>query len=264
MTLSRRSTLETLGALGAASAMTGTALAVDEHETDERDDYLEATAAVRVAHFSADAPDVDVYFDDERVLSAVAFDEISSYLEIEPDTHTVAITAAGDAETVVFEDEISFGRAFYTIAAIGDLETETVRPLILTDAGSALVRLDHAAADAPAVSVSANDGRLSLYEDVSFGDVTDYVALPAGQYTLEVSEAGDDNDSADHEGEGADDTAPITTFEVDLEHGGAYTVCALGAREAAGEAGALSMTVTGDGPTAGSVDDEMDESLRER
>lgn len=257
MTISRRSTLETLGAVGAGSAMTGSALAVDEHETDDGDgetsgdDGPEAVAAVRVAHFSSDAPAVDVYLDDDRVLSDVSFGEISSYLEVEPGTAAVRITAAGDPETVVFDDEVAVGRAFYTIAAIGTLGDETFRPLVLTDAGSTLVRLRHAAADAPAVSVTADDGQLSLYEAVSFGDVTDYVALPAGQYTLEVSEAGDDTDSADHEGERADDTAPITTFDVDLERGGAYTAYAVGDQGSADEAGPLSVTVVEDGPTAG-------------
>ncbi|MCU4740671.1 DUF4397 domain-containing protein [Natronoglomus mannanivorans] len=354
MTLSRRSTLKTIGALGAGTAMTGTALAVGEHEDDDReadderaDGDLEAAAAVRVAHFSTDAPDVDVYLDDEQVLSGVAFDEVSSYLEVEPGPHSVRITAADDSETVVFEDEVSFSRAFYTIAAIGELEAETFRPLILTDAGSALVRLGHAAADAPAVSVTGNDGQMSLYENVSFGDVTNYVALPAGQYTLEVTEARDeasdseaggtapehdevedaeenddehdtddtegddyeseeyDDDDADHDededadvdddyedddngdaddydngedddedvddeqaldedsddAEHTDDTDPITTFEVDLEQGGAYTAYAVGAQEGTddGDGDELSVTVTEDGPMAEGMDDGMDD-----
>ncbi len=249
MTISRRSTLETLGAVGAGSAMTGSALAVDEHEADDgdgetsADDGPEAVAAVRVAHFSSDAPAVDVYLDDDRVFSDVSFGEISSYLEVEPGTAAIRITAAGDPETVVFDDEVSVGRAFYTIAAIGTLEDETFRPLVLTDAGSALVRLHHAAADASAVSVTTNDGQLSLYEGVSFGDVTDYVALPAGRYTLDVTAAGGGDDT--------DDATPIATFDVDLERGGAYTAYAVGDRESADEAGPLSVTVTEDGPTAG-------------
>jgi hypothetical protein len=39
-------------------------------------------AQVRVAHFSPDAPAVDVYVNDDRVLSGVKYKTVSKYLEL--------------------------------------------------------------------------------------------------------------------------------------------------------------------------------------
>ncbi|WP_050051333.1 DUF4397 domain-containing protein [Halostagnicola sp. A56] len=210
MTTTRRATMAAIGALGAGATLTGSALAVGEHEDDERsqeetdEEVPDAVAAVRVAHFSPDAPAVDIYVDGERVLQSISYDEVSPYLEIEPGEAELTITAAGDSEAVVFEDSVYFGRAFYTVAAVGELEADTFSPLILTDAGSSLVRLVHASPDAPAVDVVGNDGAMELFENVSFGTATNYVALPAGSYALDVLPAAGGSGEPDAGGEAPD------------------------------------------------------------
>lgn len=129
MTLSRRSTIKAIGVVGTGSALTGTALAINEHEDDERE-ADEATAdneelgAIRVGHFSPDAPNVDVYIDDQQILSDVGYGDLTPYLEIVPGTYSVAITAAGDDEPV-YEGTIVVDAEFYTAAALGELEGES-------------------------------------------------------------------------------------------------------------------------------------------
>ncbi|WP_345782515.1 DUF4397 domain-containing protein [Halostagnicola sp. A-GB9-2] len=229
----RRATLSAIGALGAGAALTGSALAVGEHEDDERapddetgdDEVPDGVSAVRVAHFSPDAPAVDIYLDGEQVLESVGYNDVTPYLEIEPGTAAVTITAAGDAEAVVFEDDVHFGQAFYTVAAIGELEADTFSPLILTDAGSALIRLAHASPDAPAVDVVGNDGSMDLFENVSFGMATNYVALPAGSYSLDVLPAANGAEEPDaggeapeYDGDGADETEHDVDQNGDGDH----------------------------------------------
>lgn len=128
MTLSRRSAITAIGVVGTGSMVSGTVLAVSEHEDDERDSEAapedENVGAIRVGHFSPDAPNVDVYIEDQQILSDVAYDELSPYLEIVPGTYAMTITAAGDEETVVYEDTISVDATYYTAAAIGELEDE--------------------------------------------------------------------------------------------------------------------------------------------
>ncbi len=236
-----------MGVAGGLTAASGTVLAVGEHEHDERKDDTKPddkkkpdevpAAAVRVAHFSPDAPNVDVFVDGDQVLSDVAYGDVSPYLGIEPGTYTVAITAAGDPATVAFEGEVTFDAAFYTVAAVGELEAGTFEPLVLLDAGSALARLVHASPDAPAVDVYANDE--PLFENVAFTEATDYVPVPAGDYTLSVRPAGDPETT-------------VAEFDVTLELGTAYSAYAIGYLEPPADVEARDFTVQleVDGPLA--------------
>ncbi|ARS89571.1 DUF4397 domain-containing protein [Natrarchaeobaculum aegyptiacum] len=231
MDVSRRSTIKTIGVAGGLVATSGTAFATGEYgddqpkkgavEDDKRPEEPVDAAFVRVAHFSPDAPNVDVYVDGAPVLEDVAYGSISPYLELEPGTYTVAITAAGDPDAVVFEDKVAVEAAYYTVAAIGELEAGTFRPEILVDADplpadgpdAAYVRVAHFSPDAPAVDIWADDA--PLVENVSFGDVSEYLAVPAGAYTLSVRPAGDP-------------VTDVATFDVELEAGTVYTGFAIG------------------------------------
>ncbi|WP_265112496.1 DUF4397 domain-containing protein [Halosolutus halophilus] len=237
-----------MGIAGGLTAASGTVLAVGEHEHDDRPKPDEKRkgdgkpvdtpgAAVRVAHFSPDAPNVDVYVDGNRVLADVAYGDVSPYLEIEPGTYRIKITASGDPGTVAFDGDVAFGAAFYTVAAIGELGSGTFQPAVLLDAGSALVRLVHAAPDAPAVDVYADDQ--PVFEDVEFTDSSDYVPVPAGAYTVTVRPAGDP------------DTI-VASFDVTLERGTAYTAYAIGYLEPPQDVMDRDFTVklTVDGPMA--------------
>lgn len=209
-TLHRRELLGGIG-LGLVAGSAGVVTA----QSDDAD------ARVRVVHLSPDAPNVDVLVDGSVALSDVAFGDVSNYLALASGTYTVTITAAGDPETVAFEDEISVeGGTDYTVAAIGALSEETFRPLVLADdtrrsaSGIAYLRVVHASPDAPAVDVTLFGGRLPLVKDVSFGNATDYLGLPAGEYTAEIRPAGSDD--------------LVGTVEVELAEESAYTAFANG------------------------------------
>jgi hypothetical protein len=140
----------------------------EEEEEPEEDD--EEMAMVRAAHLSPDAPNVDVYVADDPVLEDVAFREVSEYLELEPDAYEVRITAAGDEDTVVFDEEVEVDEGAYTLAAVGELEEENqpFEVLVLEDDLSdpgedARVRVVHASPDAPTVDVAeAESGDLLI------------------------------------------------------------------------------------------------------
>jgi hypothetical protein len=221
-----------MGVAGGLSLATGAVFARGEYDDDERADEeptdddaaadeTDVSSAVRVAHFSPDAPNVDILVDGEQVLADVAYGDVSPYLELEPGTYTVTIAAADDPETVAFEGEVDVEEAFYTVAAIGELEAETFRPAILVDGepvpedaeiDSALVRVAHFSPDAPAVDIFANGE--PLVEDVSFEDVSEYLAVPAGEYTLSIRPAGEEDE--------------VASFDVELESATAYTGYAIG------------------------------------
>ncbi|WP_435157628.1 DUF4397 domain-containing protein [Haladaptatus sp. DFWS20] len=188
---------------------------------DTEEDMMDAM--VRVAHASPDAPNVDVWVDDKKVLSDVPFKAVSDYLSLKPGTYTVKITAAGDPSTVAFEGDVTVDAMAYTVAAVGELTSDDTefKPWILVDDASpsddmAAVRLAHASPDAPAVDVTVMDGKKKLFSDVAFGEASDYMEVPAGSYTLAVWPAEDAG------------CEPVATFDVEVEGGNAYTSFAEG------------------------------------
>lgn len=217
-------------------------------------------ASVRVAHLSPDAPNVDVYVDDDEVLSDVPFGAISDYLALETGTYTFTITAAGDPETVAFEGDVDLEAQYYTVAAIGELGQETFEPLVLEDLeeaedpDEAQVRLVHASPDAPAVDVTVADEGITAFDDVAFGEDTEYVSLPPGHYTLEVRGATED-DTGD----------VVATFDVELEADTVYTAFAAGYLEPdeAPENVPFDLIVALDGAAAMEAPEEVDEHEEE-
>lgn len=219
----------------------------DENETEdnESDDESEpaSEASLRVAHLSPDAPNVDVYVDGDAVLEDVPFRTVSDYLELPTGDYPVEITAAGDAETVVFDEELTVPEGDFTAAAIGELAEENQPFAVevyeddLSDPGEdARVRLIHAAPDAPNVDVTV-DGE-PLFEDVAFG-AAGTVEVPADDYTLEVRPA-----TSEVDGE------VVATFDVSPEAGTVYTAFAVGYLEpdAAPADESFDLEVVEDGP----------------
>ncbi len=157
-------------------------------------------ARVRVVHASPDAPDVDVLLDDSEVLGDVPYLSASDYLEAEAGDHNVKVNAAGTATTVIDADVSLVDGTDYTVIAAG--AAEAIEPLVLRDdnsepaAGNARVRAIHGAPGAPAVDiyVTAPDADLEttipVLANVEFGDVSDYIDAPAGDYQVRVTIAG--------------------------------------------------------------------------
>lgn len=223
--MQRRALLKSLGAAGAVTAAgaTGVAGATDasgnevvfESSHDGRGDV--PLAQVSVAHLSPDAPAVDIYVNNFRAVSDVAFGDISDYFALPAGTYTAKITPAGDPDTVVFEGDVELDAQFYTLAAVGEVGNATLQPLLLVDGDVALVRLVHTVPDAPAVDVTVGDGEAVIFDGVGFAESSGYVQVPAGDYTLEVRP-----DTEDNTGD------VVTTFDVSLEGTVSYSAYATG------------------------------------
>jgi len=190
----------------------------------DTDGMMGEAANLRVAHMSPDAPNVDVYVNDETVLTDVPFTTVSDYLELPTGTHQVMITAAGDPDTVAFDGEVTLEASDYTVAAVGELSSEDTefRPLILEDDNSgpgenmARLRVVHASPDAPAVDVTAAGGDVVLFDGVPFGE-SGYTTVEANDYTVEIR--GDTE---------SDDGDVVADYDVSLNGGTVYTAFARG------------------------------------
>lgn len=194
-------------------------------------------AQVRVAHLASDAPNVDVYVNDEPVaeLANVPYGTISPYLPLPAGTQNVKVYASGDTSEPVIEADVDLaGGAAYTVGAVGLVSDGSLAAQVYEDdlsspaEGSSKLRVIHASPDAGPVDVVPEGGE-ALVSGLEFPDASPYAEVPAGTYTLNVNAAG------------TDQTA-IQVPNATVEAGGVYTAFAVGTVAA----GDLNVLVTAD------------------
>lgn len=207
-------------------------------ETQENDD---GQGTLRVAHLSPDAPNVDVSVDGEAVIEDLSFGEVSPYAALDPGSYQVAVTAAEDEDTVVFNEEIELeAQEARTAVAFGEAaggpDTGFGIELLdddLTDPGegTSRIRLFHAVPDAGEVDIVVRDAPEAegddqtdmpqqdepLFEAVEFGETVSET-VPAGDYTLEVVPTDGEDGSTNESNTTDDDTMTQTENATDDEN----------------------------------------------
>jgi len=218
----------TTGGTGTTETTTGggtTETTTTMNETTTSGTTSGEMASLRVAHLSPDAPAVDVLVDGETALSDVQYETISDYLSVPTGDHDVTVQTSSDG-TVVFDDTLTLDASKYTAAAIGEVSGTNKQFQVsvfedgpgMIETGSAKVRLVHTSPDAPAVDVAVKGSQDNpLFTDVAFGEASDYVSVPKGDYTLEVRPSGS---------QGSGD--PVITVDVSLAGSSAQTAFAVG------------------------------------
>lgn len=151
-----------------------------------------ATARLRVAHLSPDAPNVDVYLDGAVVpgLVDVAFETVSGYLEVPAASHDVQVYVTGTTQNPVIDATLILDpNVVYTVAASGLVGANDLEPVVLIDEPSApgdpKVRFSHLSPDAPAVDIVVANGP-TIFSGVLFREAAGYDPVAPGVYNLEV------------------------------------------------------------------------------
>lgn len=183
-------------------------------------------ALVRAMHLAPDAPAVAVLVNGADSGVELTFTDVSDYLLVQAGSYDLAVSLPGTLDPVgnTLTVEVEAGKA-YSALATGLLTpvaaNEAFELRALEDATQAapgndvLVRVIHAAPDAPNVDILANGAPLTGLEDVPFFTASDYLSVPAGTYDLKVNVTGTATTALD---------LPGTT----LEAGSIYTVIATG------------------------------------
>lgn len=181
-------------------------------------------AQVRAAHMSPNAPAVNVVVDNETVIRNLEYGDVTSYLDLQEGDHQVAIVTV-ENETTVLEQQVTVeANERYTLAAAGEVgenAAESFQLVTLQDvrrapnSTNASVRLVHVAPGAGPVDVTINRTGAVLYDNVTFGNATEYVSVPSGVYTLNVREATE-----------GDDGQLLATFTESFQGRTAYTAFA--------------------------------------
>jgi len=222
----------------------------DDEPAGDGEPAADGEGAFRAVHASPDAPNVDVYFDEEAVVEDLAFGEVSPYATVEPNTYQLQVTAAGDPDTVVFDEEVTVeaDRTATAVAfgeAAGGPETGFAVELLdddIADPGddTSRLRLFHASPDAGPVDVrpqpagggggnetnetaagGAGDNETNgmagesepLVSGLAFGE-TATATVPPGDYTLDILPA--------------DGSEPVASADVSVAGGAVYSAFAIG------------------------------------
>ena len=160
-------------------------------------------ARVRAVHLSPDAPAVDVLVDGNQVLSNVAYLSASDYLAVRAGARNLTVEPVGSDVAVIDLDATLDADADYTVFAVNTVGA--IEPLAVRDdntapaAGQARVRVLHAAPSVGAVDVyfapqGGAFGQPSLvnlpFKGLSELNGSNYVSVPAGDYTVRVTPTG--------------------------------------------------------------------------
>lgn len=162
-----------------------------------------AVAFVRVGHFGADAPNVDIYLDGE--LSSVvnlAYGSVTDWFAVPAGAHVIAATVTGaPVANAVMSLEVELASdSWTTISAVGTLEADTLTLSPATEdyktaiaTGVTRVSLFHAITDMSGVDLVRNG--VSLIDTVTFpqpdlgNDGMASVEVAAGTVTFAISAA---------------------------------------------------------------------------
>lgn len=190
-----------------------------EDSMERNNQMNQAYGYVAVLHAVPDAPNVDVYANDNLIASNLAYGTYTDYVRVPATTYQVTIYATGTNTNPVVSKMLTVGRnEMITVAAVGTLDT--IDLLAIEDANTpevpdrALVRFAHLSPNAPAVDITLTDGTL-IFNNVSFKQVTNYVPVSQMDYTLQVRLAGTD-------------TIVLTVPDVDVRNNNYYTIYAIG------------------------------------
>lgn len=148
------------------------------------------SSLVRVFHAAPQAPNVDVYVNDQMVFSNLAFGDFTRYVYLDEGEYNVSVYLAGQKDRPVINQMVDVpSQQIFTIAATGNLDNLGL--LVIPDKVSkspsqnySSVRVIHLSPNAPGVDILV-DGD-TLFEDIYFGEGTDYVDLNPGTYNVNV------------------------------------------------------------------------------
>lgn len=212
-----------LGGAAAALLVTGGVLIAAPAQAAPDENGL-----LRLAHLSPDTPAVDVYVDAVAdpasgiTLEGVGYGTVSDYQDVPAGAYTVSMRAAGaspDTPPVLSTTVEVTGDSARTVAGVGlfeDLGLQIIDDSLETPpAGQARVRLVAAAASAETLDVSFADGT-AVATDLAFAGTSEYVDVPAGETTVQVSAGG----------------GPAADLPVDLDEGAVYSLLVLDADDA--------------------------------
>ena len=158
-------------------------------------DAQQATGRVRIMHASPDTPPVDIFVDGQKAVTALAFPNNTGYVALPAGGHNVKVFVSPSDGTgtpaLQATLEVVAGKDV-TVLATGRVGDGSLALTLFEDdnrtpsGNNAHIRLIHASPDAPPVNVAVAGTDTNVFTGVAFRNVSPYVPVPAGTYSLDV------------------------------------------------------------------------------
>lgn len=174
--------------------LTITAITAAQEDTD-------STAHIRIAHFSPDAPAVDIFINGTLTeVNGISFPEVTEWIALASGTIEIAAVPAGRPieDTAIGPLVATLSPdGWYTIALIGTLARGSLSAIVLEEDfsppadGNMRMSMFHAIADVPPINIIAND--ITLVQTLGypgfFGDNDGFTSadIPAGSYEIVIT-----------------------------------------------------------------------------
>lgn len=156
---------------------------------------MNSDSYIRVLHASPDAPPVDIYANGNMIAQNLEYTQITSYLPVPPGNYNIRVFPTGVSTNPVINTNVAISpQSQYTVAANGLLANISLLPIIEPyvngmNSRKSYVRFVHLSPNAPSVDITLPDGTV-VFRNVGFRDITNYLALNPGEYTLQVRPTG--------------------------------------------------------------------------
>jgi len=174
---------------------------------------------IRILHASPNAAAVDVYLNNIPLERNITYKEFTKYYPLAGGLYNIKLYPAGNTTNPIINTNVNIPpRTIFTIAATGMLEdlglTLVPEPPVQKLPAETLVRFVHLSPNAPHVDLTLANGT-TLFGDVEYTEITDYIRVRPGIYTLQLKQTGTDS-------------IVLTVPNTNLRPGNIYTVYAVG------------------------------------
>lgn len=149
---------------------------------------------IRILHASPNAPAVDIYANNKLIAKNLPYKKFTEYLNVAPGEYKVQVYPAGTYNKPILNTTIEIApNSIYTVAAINMLKDLQLFPIIephrALSPSVAFVRFGHLSPNTPNVDITLPDGK-KVFKDVEYKEVTGYLPLAPGNYTLQARPTG--------------------------------------------------------------------------
>lgn len=155
---------------------------------------IKPNSFVRMFHASPNTKNVDIYANDKILVKNLPYRGFSEYLNLPSGNYNIKIFLTGDKMNPILNTTLTFGpKTIYTVAIANTLDNlfliPYIDPIIPHEKNKAYLRFTQLSLNTPKVDITLPNGEV-LFQNVYFGENTNYVSLSPGTYTLQIRPSG--------------------------------------------------------------------------